>query len=86
MLADTSDLTASGNPGIGYEKLNLRDRSTLFTPDRFSSPERTLLKNYIHLNSGQASSTFFGRRGLHYLWRENRFGTKFAGLRSPNCS
>ena len=45
VLADTSDLAASGNPGIGYEKLNLHDRSTLFAPDRFSSPERTLPKN-----------------------------------------
>ena len=38
MLADTSGLVGSDNPDVGYKKPNLRDRSTLFDPGRFSSP------------------------------------------------
>ena len=76
VLADTSDLAASGNPGIGYEELNLRDRSILFAPDRFSSPERTLPKTisistlvYLHLQPTEALET-----------RWNTLLTKFSTL------
>ena len=37
ILVDPSDLAGSGNPDIGYDKPNFRDRSALFSTSSFSS-------------------------------------------------